>query len=78
MFYLTHSESELHEGVHFHPAVTCFLVPFLVIVSDQSQEIQPGHFFFPAKFSSPAPDSCQESADQPLADLLSVQLGIIV
>lgn len=69
LFYLIHSESELHEEVHFHPIVTGFLVPVPVSVSDQSQEIQLGHFYVPAKFSSPAPGSCQELADQPLADL---------
>lgn len=69
IFYLIHSESEWREGVHFHPVVTGFLVPAPVSVSDQSQEIQLGRFYVPAKFSSPAPSSCQELADQPLADL---------
>lgn len=69
VFHLIHSESESREGVHFHPIVTGFLVPVPVSVSDQSQEIQLGHFYVPAKFSSPAPGSCQELADQPLVDL---------
>jgi len=78
IFYLIHSESESHEGVHFHPIVIGFLVPVPVSVSDQSQEIQLGHFYVPAKFSSPAPGSCQESADQRRVDLWSVELGIII
>lgn len=68
VFYLIHSESELHEGVHFHPAVTGLLVPVPASVSDQLQEIPLGRFYVPAKFSFPAPGNCQELADQPLVD----------
>lgn len=78
IFYLIHSESELREAVHFHPAVTGLLVPVPASVSDQLQEIPLGHFYVPAKFSFPAPGSCQELADQPLVDLWSVKLGIII